>query len=542
MRYNESPSKRPRMVVEHHYPQHPSPKTIVSSIHQAVTASQRFEILNHLFQIIKYDPWNRSCQSDPQIFMSLIERGVVNALCVQLGFVLHRHGSPREEIESICTAMDIFYRFSPDLVSEQSLRVNGRELFRLLPEAIRRGARLPVISIWHSCSSSGVGTDLLLEQSSFLRSIGELFRQGISDPDESLEILGLLKNITYHGEDFRQRLIEQPGILSSLTSFTETELHEKGQERLSAVIRNLAMSFHTRVVLAQRADVLTCIVRLSTNATQQTLRNLLNTLVSLAMDGDSCLLLVFHGDGMLIELLKRFLLHEDDYIVRKRAARTLRLLARESSVSLMINDNKLMDILSSRALHDSSNEVRAEAAEAFARCAGLIKAAMAQHDAVLEALSHLASSPHVQADVMARAVKQQACHPENRVPLAKHGKLLMALCKIAVCPKASAVAKENVCNTFLDLSADERSREAIATQTTLDALVHNAEDRIERHASVREAAVKTLLNLAVHPENRKSMAKQSRLIQSLLHFAANTTEDELKKKTKLVLLKLAAEL
>lgn len=540
MRYESSPAKRPRMAANPHEIQHHD--TIVLSIHQAVTASQRFEVLHRLFQMIKYDPTNRTCQSDPGALVSWVKSGVVNALTLQLGFVLGRHGSSREEVDLICTAIDVFYRFCPDFVSEESLRVKGKELFRLLTEAARCGARVPVLSIWHSCSSSGLGTALLLEEPRFLHFLAEFFRHGVFNGEELNETLGMLKNITYYGEEFRQRLIEQPGILATLTSLVENDIPEKAQERLSAVIRNLALASPSKIILAQRSDVLTCIIRLATNATPQTLRNLLNALISLAMDANSCLLLVLYGDGMLVELLKRLLVYDNDAVVRKRAAKTLRVMVRDSSVPLMIHDNHLMDVLSSRALRDPNHEVRAEAAEAFARCAGLIKAAMAHHDAVLEALSNLANSPHVHPEVMTRAVKEQACHPENRVSLARHGKLLAALSKIAVSPEVSALAKENACNTFLDLSTDECSRAAIATQSTLDALVHNAEDRFERHSTLREAAVKTLLNLALLPDTRKMMAKQSRIIQSLLHFAATTTTDDLKKETKIVLLQLAAEM
>lgn len=538
MRY-ESPAKRPRMIgmeIDN------NPKEIVPMIHQAVTASQRFEILHRLFRMIKYDVITRSCHSDPQVFMILIESGVVHALSLQLGFVLNRHGSSREEIELICTAIDIFYRFCPKLVSEESLRASGRETVRLLSVSLQRGAILPVLSIWHSCSSSELGTSLLIEERSFLKSLSETFKNGMLNNDTLLEMLGLLKNITYYGEDFRQQLIEQHGMLSAILGLAENKLSEKSQERMSAVIRNLALSSSTRVILAQRADVLTCIIRLANSATQQTLRNLLNTMVSLTMDADSCLLMVFHGDGMLIELLKRFLFYEHDPTIRKRAARTLRLMARETSVPLLIHDSKLMEMLSNRALHDVCSEVRAEAAEAFARCAGLVKAAMAQHDAVLEALTHLANSPHVPPDVMARAVMEQARYPENRAPLAKREKLLEALSNIALSPDASSAAKENVCSTFLNLSTDEFSQGKIINQLTLTALVCNAEDKNDRHSNIRETAVRTLLNLSTPPSNRNIMAKQARLIQSLLQFASTTTDDELKKEVKLVLLKLTAEL
>jgi len=94
----------------------------------------------------------------------------------------------------------------------------------------------------------------------------------------------------------------------------------------------------------------------------------------------------------------------------------------------------------------------------------------------------------------------------------------------------------------LNLSRDENTREAIASQSTLNALVHCAETVDTRQSTMREIAVQTLTNLANHPANGKCMAKKSRLIQSLLQFAATTNNDAMKKEVKLVLLKLAAEL
>jgi hypothetical protein len=120
--------------------------------------------------------------------------------------------------------------------------------------------------------------------------------------------------------------------------------------------------------------------------------------------------------------------------------------------------------------------------------------------------------------------------------------LMVALAKIALSTEASRSAKENVCATFLDLSHDESNRTVIATPPTLEALVRNSVDRSEGHARIRECAVRTLLNLAVIPSNRKNMANHTSLLQSLLHFAAATQADDLKKEVKAVILQLAAEL
>jgi hypothetical protein len=531
------------MNVHENAQQAPPLLEIISGIHHAVTTAQRSEIIDRLFQMIKYDQTTRCCHTDPQYFMCLVESGIVNALGLQLGFVLNGRGTSREEIAQICTAMDVFYRFCPEAVSEQSLRVRGKETLRLLSDAIRRGVILPVVSIWHSWSSSPFGAWLLSQDFSFLGSIAEGFRHGQFSGESCLEVLGLLKNVSFYGEgDIRPHIVKQPGLLSSITSLAGMELPEKGQERLSAILRNLALSPTTRASLAQRGDVLTCVLRLANNATMDTLRNLLNALVSMAMDEDSCLLMIFHGEGMLLELLKRFMFYEEDGTVRKRAARILRLMARESSVQLLVQDSKLLQVLFDRALNDPIIEVRSEAAEAFGRCAGMTKAAMHQHEAVLGALTRLAKSPLLHPDAIARAVKEQTSHPENRVPLSRCENLLDALAIIALAPDVSWSAKENVCIAFLDLSSDEETKELVASQSTLNALVYSAEASDARQSSIREMAVQTLVNLANHPANRKGMAKQSRLIQSLLQFAATTSSDSLKKEVKLVLLKLAAEL
>jgi hypothetical protein len=103
-------------------------------------------------------------------------------------------------------------------------------------------------------------------------------------------------------------------------------------------------------------------------------------------------------------------------------------------------------------------------------------------------------------------------------------------------------AKENVCNTFLLLSDDSCSHETLTNQIVLTALVHNADIIVESHANIRELSVRALVNLAPFPTNTKTMAKHPRLIQSLIQFAATTTQDELKKEVKQVLLTLTAEL
>ena len=538
----QAPTKRPRAFVDQTSEVH----EIVSAIHMAVTTKQRFQALERLLGAgaLQYDHKTKFCNPEPEILSSMVEAGVVNSLCLQLGFVLNRHGSCREEIELLCIAIEIFHRYCPELITEETLRARLSELLGLLQKVFERNIILPVLSVWHSCSSCNYGTTILMQKPFTLPVISEVIRTHRCGDEGVLEALGLLKNITYYGEEFRirKRIVEHPGLITSLTSLPESDPREKVQERVSAVVRNLALSSDTRVLLAQQSCILTAITRMANSLNRQTLHNLMNTLVSLTMDGDSSLMMVLYGDGIIIEVLKRFVAYEDDAVIRRRAARALRLMARETSAPLLVHDNQLMEFLSHRALHDVNNDVRQEAAEAFARLAGLIKAPMPHHDAVLDALSHLACSPNIMPDVLARASKEQASHPENRRAMAQRENLMIALSKFAISDETSKSVKENVCSTFLDLSDDESNRTVIATPLTLEALVKNIVNRSLGHARIREFAVRTLLNLAVVPSNRRKMAKHASLLQALLHFAAATQVDELKKEVKSVILNLAAEL
>jgi hypothetical protein len=543
MQYRPSPAKRPRSATSEEHTTE-SLRDIVEGINQAVTTRQRFEILSQLFEAIHYDASSRIPCVDSSLLEFCVELGVIQSLCLQLGFVLRRHGSCQEEITQTCTAIAIFYRFCPDLVSsESSLQSRGPDLFFLLPEAFRKGILLPVLSIWHSISSSKVGTHILLQNPSVLLATRDVMRQKMCGKEGLMETLGLLKNITYYGEEYRNRIVEQPGFLSTITSLPLEENCEKVRERLSAVFRNLALSSGTRPVLVQNSEFLTAIASLASSTSLTILRNLLSTLVSLAMDADSSLLIVFHGEGILVEILTRYVTHMEDVTVRRRAARALRLVTQETSAPLMVHNNKLMKVLSERALHDSSSEVRAEAAEAFARCASLVKAPMAQHDAMLDALTHLASNPQaIPADVMARALRDQASHSENRKAMAKREALMTALCQIAMSPESSRSAKENVCLAMLDLSSDEgdETRILITTPLALEALVQNSAG--DNHPRIRQHAVETILNLAKVSTNRNAMAKQSNLLQSLLQYASATQLNDLKAKVKGTIIHLASEL
>jgi hypothetical protein len=121
-------------------------------------------------------------------------------------------------------------------------------------------------------------------------------------------------------------------------------------------------------------------------------------------------------------------------------------------------------------------------------------------------------------------------------------KLMAALAKLAMSPQVSRSAKEDVCSALLDLSAEEANQKLIATPLIFETLVRNLIGRREDHRRIREYAVRTLANLALHPCNRKRMSGHSSLLQSLLQFAAANPGNGLKREVKEMILQLAAEL
>ena len=500
-------------------------------------------------------------------------------------------------MQLICIALDTFYRQCPQLVNEESIQNGGSEVLRLLIEVLVHDKSLlsreqrnildatslvrPIVSIWHSFSSCNFGTILLLQNPNTLRVVNHIlsnqktiFHHNPVDGIETvMESLGLLKNLSYYGEDYRHRIVNETDLLSTLTSLTDVP-NDKARERLSAVFRNLVLSVDVRSKLAQRGDVLTALFRMSNlcvsttavatssidNMKKNTLRNILSTITSLAIDTSTSHLMVFHGDGVLIELLKKFARHREDSVTRKRAIKALRLLAKDPSSTpvMILQNNELLEILSDRALYDINDTVRAEATEAFCKCANLIRAPMAQHDCVLDALTCMitnASATNLEA--LARALQEQASYQENRRPMLRHRNLLEALSALIGSENATLGAKESACASLVDLTEESLQPEINVLPILLDSLVqvlregpsqsrgNNAGTNIEVIVTnrIRESSVKTILNLAKTPSNRRDMARQTSLIQSLLRYAAaNTTADNVKKQVKAVILQLATEL
>jgi hypothetical protein len=368
--------------------------------------------------------------------------------------------------------------------------------------------------------------------------ISNVLRDAEQCSEAAIESLGLLKRLTYSAEEPRMQILEQPDMLTCLARLPFSIEHEKAMEWLSSVFRNLAVTPSARVVMAQNKQVLSALIRLASQRNNRITRNMLCTLDCLTMESDYCVEMVMHGDGILLNVLRRLVLEESDEVVRRRAARALRLLARDKAIPLLISNNDLMDALASCALHDVAWEVRTEAANAFTSCAALVRAPMPQHDAILKSLTTLARETNVVPDVVAKALKEQALHPLNRIPMADHMGLLTALASIAVEEHGSIVARGYAMSALHDLSTEKENREKMATPEVLGALVKNVLDRNSETRVIRDHAMKSLLNLSSIASNRKRMAAHDGLLRAFVQYAATSPEEESKTAVKQVIMKL----
>jgi hypothetical protein len=581
---------------------------VIADIHSALTTKQRLSMLKRLRKTLQQSDCmdkNVSFASSAATHniannayldlsaTSFIEQGIVNALALQLHHLLCTHGSTVAELELICHCFALLFaqiRRKHDVL-QKLMRVQGTDFVVLLTEAVsmasqkRQGrvrvasASVPcvqqsVLSIFNILSAYVAGTVLLLKCRAFVETIIVVLSDHDMTDDTVLEALGTLKNLTYYEEDCRVYLIKQSGFLSGLTALPNRppSLSIKSRQRLSAVIRNLAISVECRTLLVGHSMVIGALIHLMTWEPKAPndraspdfcgmLRNLLSTLITLSMDYDSALLLIFHGDGILLHVLKRYLKDGTDTLVRKRAACTLRLLANEASAPLLIHDADLMHLLSDAALRDESPDVRKEAAEAFARCAALVQSEYQPHyQAVLDALTVLASQRHrpkaVSIDALARALKEQSSHTCNRKPMAERSVLLETVAHIALTRDvASTTAAQDACCTLMHLSTEEVNLERLAhTPVVLDALLSNATsysanysndgNRTNDFTVAKEYAVQTLVNLAALQTNRKIMVKHGCLLQTLIQVTGSIPKErsEVKGVVKEAILLLASEL
>ena len=504
---------------------------LVSEVHSALTTKQRLNVLQRICFLIS---------SNLSSTTKLLNSGAWDALVLQMQFLLHRQGTCIEEINALCLTLDTIFCSCPISMLETIPIDNETLTLTVKASQFSSESTASVLSMWHLISASEEGASKVLKSGGLLRRLKDLLLESQDGKSKNLsKALGIIKNLTYYISGSFEILLHTPGFVSAMVeATTNNSIEAKDCERLSAIWRNVASIQENRSRLAQNPSVLQALYMLSTfhadGKRLPTVRNTLNTIVSLSMDVEVCLILLLYGDGLFAKSLEAFMGSADD-TVRKRAARTVRLWSsHQSSGNLLINCSTLMSQVSAAALRDTSEEVRQEAAEAFGRVAGLVQSPMPQHIAVLDAMESLCSSSAP--NVAARALKGQAAHPTNRLLLLERPVFLKTLSLIAECPESPSVARDDACTALADLAAEEDNRSKMATQEVLKALCVNTSSPTRR-----EMAVKALVFLANEQGNIQKMVHFPGLLQSLIQFAA-TVDSAFKGSVKHAILVLVREL
>lgn len=507
-----------------------SPSTIpflVEETHQAITTTQRMRVLQKLMVI-----------SDGT---ALVKAGSMRPLCLQLGFVLNRPITIETETDQVCmvcSAIDSLYRNCREDVLLESLDDIGIELLRLLSEAWKKQkSRCKVMSIWRSISVSARGAVMLIHFPNFLPMMADALQNDTISKSMKDDVMGVLKCVSHFAHDHRLSLLEHLG--GPLSRMACLVLTERSMERLSAIFRNLSLTPIVRVVMAEHSAVLTALVQLCSQGSQntKTMRNVTSTFDNLSMETDSCMMLMLHGDGMILGVLRHLILFAPDEVVRRRCARALRLLARDKAVPILLKCTDVMHSLHHVAIHDRNADVRGEATAAYASCAAKVNVEMVIYSDVLNALRELATGSASTSVVM--AFKEQVLHPGNRMAIVEHSGFLETMVKTCFEPEASLSVKECMCSALEILSQDDRIHEMMLTESVLNVLVQNAR---EEEATTSRDAVCALLNLASTESTRKQLVTHRGLLQTLIRYSKTCQDSVVKEKVKNTMMMLIPQI
>jgi hypothetical protein len=510
---------------------------IISKLHEAVSSEQRLLVTSALLSRLQSKEYSTSL-----IYDHLLQAGIVNTLCLHLGWIFNHLDSAKGEADDICTILGLLVTRCTARVGDVSAVYAGPELFQFLLMALTRwneAVALTVLSIFRVCSGSLRGSSLLF-QCRIVRSLPRINNNNNNDP--SMEhYFGLLKNLSNFGEEHCMDILEQECLMKHLAAFPfEPETCcQKNLERLSAIIRNLAVSPTTRPLLAQHGNLMGAVARLGSSKNRYVQRNMLSFLLNVAQEMDSCAMIALYGDGVMLTLLRQLMM-ENHTATRRRAVRVVRLLAREAAGSQLARDSGLIAALSHRSMLDPSNEVRAEAADALARLVSFLSVQMSRYQTLL--LINLASAPATLPEAYSLAVINSSPQLINQLPVDERGTLVECLGQIALSPSFSNECKKRSTSAILTLSEDESNRAFMASPSILEALVQNATNHGDAQLQRHTAGVQGIVFLATVADNRIKMAVHRGLLQALINHATSTVDCQTKQDVKKAIVSLVSEL
>lgn len=537
------------------------PHNVVADLHSAITTKQRVAVLKKLDKLlvernegnenlslhdishISIDGQSAHHLLSPTfalLAIDFVRDGILNALTLQLNTLIHRHGSNTTEIPLVCRCLALVFRqCSKEADFIGIVQEQGVVFLKLLTETLshdpQQGVTESITIVLNVLTADAMGCAMVVSCKPIVLSLITMLCHNNKDLSTGsvVEILSTFKNLTYYVEEIRHSLIQQDTFLKGLARTSiRPDLSLKSKQRISSILRNLAATVECRTELAQQPLVIAILVRLTSRLPADTLttspdhdrlqRNLLDTMISLSLDQESSIVLILHGNGVLLNMLQRLLVDENPTI-RRKAACSLRLLSHQHSAPLLIHNQELIHALSASALRDVSPAVKREASEAFARLGSLANATdhNGYYPAILDALTVLAQSAirneygvSLSAEVLAMALKEQSLRRDNRGQIAIRTTLLLATAELAMVHDAS-LTSQYAATTLFNLSKDEFNLPLLLAQPrVMEAILHHATSYSMAQGN-REGLL-TVLHLARPPEHRAALARHPVLLTSLI--------------------------
>ena len=490
----------------------------VEALQQALTTKDRVQAIHDIQCLCR-----EAHESQEEIVSALIGAGILRTLTLQLNYVLRKHGTLIQEITELCELLSLFLQQATLFQISWEEQVDGLDLLELLAEVISRGERRNALSLLHFLSSSRSGTNFLLKSRLIVIELISLLHEH-QNTEWLLDLLGIWKNVTCFYNEDSFPLFDFPDFVESLTSTPiENDIQIKQADRISSIFRNLATSSRNRNKMIQNLEVLKSLESLVILEYPTTRVNVLKCLSSLSMEQDTCVLLLFYGDGVFLTHMKKAFASPDARL-RKEAARLARLWGSDPAAGIiMINDNRFMDALSKGALRDEDREVRQECVRAFTTCTDLVKSPMPQHEVILEALILLTRRiPDIPAPVVSKALFNQTKYKANRLLIAKKRILVDRLAGMAL----DTLTADDACGALAELSCEKEALPYLAVPSVMSAVSINLSSARDTTTLRAKYCMKTAINLSGVPTVRQNLARHRGFISSLIKSTAVASNEE----------------
>jgi len=505
---------------------------------QSITDEQRALVFN---QAIKAFDHKIEALHDIEV-----TEGVVPALCLQLGYALNKGEEHVEEIVTIFSLLSLVYQCS-DKAKTKSFEQAGDDLFRMIECAFDNvrdtqyfdWCTYHMMRVIRALSRTKEASLAMVNQEEMLNIIRIIILDSDSNFVAKLDAVATLKNITYYAEDDRLKILHHPGLMDALIRLCTVHGDEMGKEFASAIIRNLAMSPNTKVPMVEHSCLLDVLVELTDDPDLKTRRNAISAIGSLAIADENSIAFVTHGEGIILQIMQRLVLEEEDSIIRRRAARALRCFGRKETVEMIVDCRGIVDSLCNVAMKDSSVEAQIEAIEALACYISHANEMSSYYNKMLDAMVNIANSspPPSCIETLIKTMNTLSCSARHRKPMTDHPDLLKTVSQIAKTQK-TVTCLEQTSSAFYNLSCDEEAREKMISSQILRMLINIGSNELEDGMLASTYAVLALVNLATPESNRICMAQEDGLLKCLIQFASVSQDSATKDQVKSTIIKL----